>query len=205
MIGKPVSFAFLLAGVVFLGGMMPAVSSAAPQKSLITPVVLGDIRDFLKGEIVSLSVKNQNVKYNTLTQEQIDALDQQWRAETKQDDQPLISATLTNPLSAYLTRVQAHSVGLYSEIFVMDKNGLNVGQSSISSDYWQGDEDKFQKTFPVSGNAVFIDEPELKEGLGVWCVQVNLSLADQETGDVIGAATVEVNLTELERRATQTQ
>lgn len=190
-------------GIVCFAGSQ--ASRAEPQKSLVTPAVLKEIQELLMGDIVMLSVKNQNVKYKDLSQERIDALDQQWRAETKQEDQPLISATLSNPLSSYLTRVQAHSVGLYSEIFVMDKNGLNVGQSNISSDYWQGDEDKFQKTFSVGANAVFIDEPEIKDEIGAWCVQVNMSLADQASGNVIGAATVEVNLTELERRSLQTQ
>jgi len=122
------------------------------------------------------------------------------RAEREIDDKPLISETLSAPLSVYLLRIQADNLGLFTEIFVMDSNGLNVGQSAITSDYWQGDEAKFQKTFPKASNAVFIDEPEWDEDRKIWRAQLNLTLADQESNEAIGAATVEVNLTELQRR-----
>ncbi len=65
---------------------------------------------------------------------------------------------MSSPLSVYLARIQGKSLGLYAEVFVMDKTGLNVGQSSVTSDFWQGDEDKYQKTFAVADDALFIDE-----------------------------------------------
>ena len=81
-----------------------------------------------------------------------------------------------------------------------NKFGLNVGQSSVTSDYWQGDEDKFQKTFQVGPDAVFIDEPEYHDETKTWRVQVNLTIVDPATKAAIGAATAEINLTELQRR-----
>ena len=134
-----------------------------------------------------------------LSQDQIDALDKQWRAEREMDDQPLITSVLANPLSSYLTRIQARSLGVLSEIFVMDQNGLNAGQSSITSDYWQGDEAKFQKTYGAGAGAVFLDEPELNEDTKSWRSQLNFTVHDAD-GAPIGHATVEVNLTELARR-----
>jgi hypothetical protein len=113
---------------------------------------------------------------------------------------PLIASTLSSPLSSYLTRVQAGALGLYTEIFVVDSNGLNVGQSAITGDYWQGDEAKFQNTFPNGPDAVFIDEAEWDEDRRIWRAQLNLSIPNQDGTQAIGAATVEVNLTELQRR-----
>jgi hypothetical protein len=114
------------------------------------------------------------------------------------EDQPLITAVLSSPLSNYLTRIQARSRGLYTEIFVMDAKGLNAGQSAITSDFWQGDEGKWQKTFQVGPEAIFIDEIEINEDTGTENAQVNLSIA--QDGQVVGAITVEVNVTELRRR-----
>ena len=105
---------------------------------------------------------------------------------------------LSSPLSGYLTRIQANSLGLYSEIFVIDAKGLNAGQSAITSDYWQGDEAKWQKTFKVGHDAVFIDDPEFNKETGTWRAQLNMTLA--KDGNAIGSLTVEINLTELERR-----
>jgi hypothetical protein len=83
----------------------------------------------------------------------------------------------------------------------MDQNGLNVGQSSITKDFWQGDEAKFQKTFQVSKDAIFIDDPEWDDEAKIWRAQVNFTLTDPSGATPIGAATVELNLTELARRA----
>ncbi|WP_428672358.1 hypothetical protein [Roseibium sp.] len=178
-----------------------AFAEDAPDpNSLITPAVIESVGEWLANPIVALSVNAQNDLRGSLEQTEIDALDQQWRKEREASDKPLISATLSAPLSIYLLRVQAGSLGLFPEIFVMDANGLNVGQSGITGDYWQGDEAKFQKTFPEGPEAVFIDEPEWDEDLKIWRAQLNMTVNDPENGKPIGAATVEFNLTELQRR-----
>jgi hypothetical protein len=168
--------------------------------TLITPSVVAEVRSWLANPIVALSVNAQNDLRGELSQSEIDALDAQWRTEREADDKPLIAATLSAPLSIYLLRIQAKSVGLYPEIFIMDANGLNVGQSSITGDYWQGDEAKFQKTFPNGPDAVSIDEPEWDDDNKIWRAQMNMSIADPQNGKTIGAATIEFNLTELQRR-----
>lgn len=183
---------FLTVGHVF-------AQSAPPPTSILDQAAIAQIKEWLKNPVVEMSISAQNKRYQTLPQEEVDKLDKQWRAERKSDDQPLIAATLSSPLSSYLTQIQAASGGLFTEIFIMDAKGLNVGQSSITSDFWQGDEGKFQKTFPNGATAVFIDEPEFHEGSSTWRTQVNLTVtgADQKP---IGAVTVEYNLTELARR-----
>jgi hypothetical protein len=186
-------------GMLLVMPLVP-VKAAEPGVELVTPQIIENIRSFIDQDIVRLSILNQNEKYNNFKEEDILRLDAQWVEETRSESQPLISATLSNPVSAYLTRIQAHSAGLYTEIFVMDQYGLNVGQSNISSDYWQGDEAKFQKTYPVGGNAIFIDEPEYNDERMIWVSQVNLSIADGTSTEAIGAVTVEINLTELQRR-----
>ena len=168
--------------------------------ALINADFIAQTRKWLNTDIVDISIGAQNKRYADISQADIDALDKQWRAEREAQDQPLIAATLSNPLSVYLSRIQARSLGLYPEIFVMDVKGLNVGQSSITSDYWQGDEDKYQKTFAVAKDAIFIDEPEWDDDLKIWRVQLNMTLTDPSGANAIGAATVEVNLTELQRR-----
>ncbi|POF28732.1 hypothetical protein [Roseibium marinum] len=186
--------------IAFLFSSGALAESAPDPETLITPAVVESVGEWLSNPIVSLSINAQNELRGSLSQADIDALDGQWRKEREADDKPLISATLSAPLSIYLLRVQANSLGLHPEIFVMDANGLNVGQSAITGDYWQGDEDKFQKTFPNGPEAIFIDAAEWDEDLRIWRAQLNLPVTDPETGKVIGAATVEFNLTELQRR-----
>jgi len=189
-----------MAALMAFAPVHDAMADDAPEnwRAAIDEAVLPQLGRVLAEPIVSFAVEAQNARYTGLAQADIDALDVQWRNEHDAEAQPLISAVLSNPVSSYLTRVQAQSIGLFTEIFVMDDHGLNVGQSNISSDFWQGDEAKWQKTFRVGPRAIFIDEPEFRDDVGIWVVQVNVAIAAADVA--IGAATFEINLTELDRR-----
>ncbi|HKP22876.1 MAG TPA: hypothetical protein VJV39_03350 [Dongiaceae bacterium] len=177
-----------------------AAPSAPISADIIKPEFVETLRKELQQPVTILSVDASNKRHEGVQQAEIDKLDEAWKTEAKSDDQPLIAEILSSPLSSYLLYTQAKSAGLFTEIFIMDKFGLNVGQSSVTSDYWQGDEDKFQKTFQVGPDAVFIDEPEYNDETKTWRVQVNLTIVDPASKAAIGAATAEINLTELQRR-----
>lgn len=190
----------LAAAALMLSATSTVAEPAKPDvQKMITPAVIEEMRQWIDTEIVRVSVGAQNAAKSDLAQEKIDELDKMWRAEQEAADKPLIAATLSNPLSVYLARMQGRSLGLYAEIFIMDQNGLNVGQSSITSDFWQGDEDKFQRTYDVADDALFIDEAEWDDEAKIWRSQVSFTLTDTNKAK-IGAVTVEVNLTELQRR-----
>jgi hypothetical protein len=192
----------------------PAAPAAAPSETaakpagpdplkLITPAVIADVKKLLGQPVTVISIGASNDAHGKIDQAGIDSLDKEWKSETKAEKQPLIAEMLSSPLSNYLLYLQAQSAGLYTEMFVMDDKGLNVGQSSVTSDYWQGDEGKYQKTFQVGPDAIFIDEAEFNDGDKTWRAQLNFTVVDPQSGKPIGAATIEMNLTELERRQAQ--
>jgi hypothetical protein len=187
-----------------LSGYAAAQETAnAPEPisaEIITPEFVEGLRQELQQPVTILSVTSSNKRHEGVQQAEIDKLDEAWKSEAKSDDQPLIAEILSSPLSSYLLYTQAKSAGLFTEIFIMDKFGLNVGQSSVTSDYWQGDEDKFLKTFAIGPEAVFIDEPEYHDQTKTWRAQVNLTIVDPASKVAVGAATAEINLTELQRR-----
>src|SRR3546814_1455058 len=76
----------------------------------------------------------------------------------------------------------------------MDNRGLNVGQSDVTSDYWQGDEAKWQKSYQGGADAIFVDEVEMDESTQTFQSQVSMPIVDPATGEVIGAITVGVNV-----------
>lgn len=193
-------FRTMVLGAVLLPATQAMAETSGPGAGRVDANVIEMVRGYLASDIVQMSVKDQNRKYADRSEDEITALDDKWRKEIEAAAKPLISATLSNPLSAYLTRVQSNSNGLFTEIFIMDDKGMNVGQSSISSDYWQGDEDKWQKTYLEGVGTVFIDAPEFDADLKVNVVQLNLSVDDPETRKTIGAATFQINLTEMQRR-----
>jgi hypothetical protein len=179
--------ALVLAAGLSLAFAMPAVAQDkhAPKAQAWAEKTL---REWMKDPVVIAAVKAQNAKHADLTQDKIDALDKQWRAETKAPAKPLINEVMGNALSAFLKKKEAEGKGLVTEIFVMDNKGLNVGQSDVTSDYWQGDEAKWQKTFSVGPTAVFVDKVEKDESTQKFQTQVSISIVDG--GAVIGAVTV---------------
>ncbi|MGD1877033.1 MAG: hypothetical protein ACFB13_05980 [Kiloniellaceae bacterium] len=192
---------FVRRGLAGLAAVFAAALWAGPAAAdewLIRDYVIEEVRRWSSSPVVLLTLEASNERHASLDQAGIDALDKQWRAEREVEDQPLITAVLSSPLSNYLTRIQSDSQGLFAAIFVMDGTGLNAGQSAITSDFWQGDEAKWQKTFQVAPDAVFIDEIEINEDTGAEIAQLNLSIA--QDGKVVGAVTVDVNVTELRRR-----
>lgn len=175
------------------------VSASAQEKheAPILKLVESQMMAWAQSSIVVEAIKAQNNKHAAFVQADIDKLDKQWMEETKGGSKPLIESILVNPLSVYLKKIKADSKGLYAEIFVMDNKGLNVGQSDITSDYWQADEAKWQKTFSVGPKAIFIDKVRKDESSQALTSQVSFAIVDPATNAPIGAITVGVNVEEL--------
>ncbi len=155
------------------------------------------VTGWISNPMVIEAVKAQNDKHAALSQGEIDKLDKQWRAETSSSDRPLIDAVLAKALSKFLDKVKNGTQGLVTEVFVMDNKGLNVGQSDVTSGYWQGDEAKWKKTYLAGPDALFIDEVEQDESTQTFQSQLSMSIADPATGEVIGSITVGVNVDAL--------
>lgn len=176
---------------------IPALATAGDEHvAPVTAYMKENVVTWVQDPIIINAIKAQNAAHAGLTQADIDALDKKWRAEVQKTDQPLIASVLSNQVSAFLKEKQAASKGAISEVFVMDNKGLNVGQSEITSDYWQGDEAKFQKTFDVGPKTLFVDEVEKDESTQALQSQASMTIVD-ETGKSIGAITVGVNLNAL--------
>lgn len=147
-------------------------------------------------EIVA-AIKAQNEAHAGLTQSQIDEMDQAWRANVGDPSSDIIAPVLNNVVSDNLRdRVDA-SDGSITEVFVMDQHGLNVAASDVTSDMWQGDEAKFQKTYGMGPDGKHVSEVELDESTQRYQGQVSLTIIDPDTGAPIGAITVGVDAESL--------
>lgn len=169
------------------------VASAVDAPPAMKSFVESDVMTWAQSAQVINAISAQNSETAGSSQEQIMAWDTQWREEVGRSDQPLISEVMGRPLSVFLGEQVAASGGRITEIFVMDALGLNVAASDVTSDYWQGDEDKFSKSYGAGAGAVFVDEVEFDESSQSYQGQVSISLTDPATGEVIGAMTVGLN------------
>lgn len=188
------NFVFAAVAVVFaLTSQAQAANDFEPQ---IRSFVESDIMPWLSEAVVVDAVKAQNEKHASITEADIDKLDKEWRAQAKAGGGDMIDAALGNDLSKFLKSKKEGAGGKISEIFVMDNKGLNVGQSDVTSDYMQGDEAKWQKSYGAGPGAVFVDEIEFDDSSQAFQSQVSVTIVDG-SGAAIGAITIGVNVEEL--------
>ena len=182
----------LFSAVVVFGAV--TVAHADQHEATMRNLAENQIKTWAGDAKVIQAVKDQNAKHESLNQTDIDKLDKQWRAETKSGSKPMIDEVLANTLSQFLKSVKNNGQGIYTEIFVMDNRGLNVGQSDVTSDYWQGDEAKWKKTFKVGPEAVHIGKVKKDESTQTFQSQISIAIADPATKQVIGAVTVGIDV-----------
>lgn len=177
---------------------LPAIAIAQDNEFAepLTALANGQLREIAQNPVIVAAIEAQNATTGAYDDAKINELDSQWRAEVGAAAKPLIDATLANEASKYLAQVQADSAGTFTEIFVMDAKGLNVGQSTVTSDYWQGDEDKFTASFGAGADAVHLGEIEQDESTQTFQSQVSITIVDA-SGKPIGAITAGVDLSTL--------
>lgn len=185
----------LLLGVAvgFNAAFITPVAADPEIEAAASAYLDGQAQSWLANPLIVRAINAQNEKHASIDQAGIDSLDKQWRKESTAGNGPLIDEVMGNELSKFLVGIREESNGLLTEVFVMDANGLNVGQSDLTSDFWQGDEAKWQKTFQMGPDTVFVDEVELDESSQRYQTQVSYSITDPATGKVIGAVTIGID------------
>ncbi|MBS7542857.1 hypothetical protein [Ancylobacter oerskovii] len=170
-----------LAAATMLLGFAPAFAQdELPHAAAATAYVKKNIQPWLSDPVVISAVVASNKAHAKLMQTDIDELDNKWKAK----DQALRDSTMKNKLAEFLIKKKEASGGVITEAFVMDGYGLNVGQTDDTSDMWQADEAKWQKTYPVGPGAIFVDKVEEDGGKKIAQVSVAISEKDQNIGAV---------------------
>lgn len=135
------------------------------------------------------ALRAKNASGETLAM--IQARDRSWATDAQKAlRQELVSGPCAERLRA-LTQSDPSIV----EVILMDAQGANVCLSRETSDYWQGDEAKFQKTFGEDRD-IFVDEAALDASTGTYAVQVSVLIRVQ--GAKLGALTLSLKVRKQE-------
>jgi hypothetical protein len=172
-------------------------AAADEIEALVHDYVMSEITVWATDPTLVEAIRAQNAVHSSLTQDDIGGLDAAWQAEVGGSDTPVISAVLQSPASEFLREKKDASAGVISEAFIVDAVGLNVAASDLTSDFWQGDEAKYQKTFSVGPSEVFVDEVEFDESSQTYQSQASMTIADPDTGEAIGVLTIGVDVEAL--------
>lgn len=155
------------------------------------------VSHWVEDPLVQRAIREQNQNSSIYSQSQIDMLDNDWKREIKVGSGKLVSTVIDSDASAFLRKRMVESDGLITEIFIMDARGLNVAAAEATSDYWQGDEDKWKNTFAKGTDAIFVDKVKYDESSDRPQVQVSMTIVDPQTQAPIGAITLGVNMSKL--------
>ncbi len=143
--------------------------------------------------VVIRAVRDQNT--SGLTLPEIKRRDDEWKS--------------TKDLTAFKRELQQNSAGKFlkrqverstsfNEAFLTDNQGANVAAFPATSDYWQGDEEKWTASFHNGNGILFIGPLETDQSTQTLAVQVSAPVFDR--GRTIGVLVVGVTFTYLEAR-----
>lgn len=185
---------FAVAVTLMLIGTATADSTAAVDKLNSQVDDLTDassqMKSFIKEKLLPLCTNSvfvaetaaQNAKGITL--DAIKSIDKEW---IEAEDELPIHSELTGNACANEIKKIASEIPAIGETFIMDNQGANVGQNALTSDYWQGDEAKWEGAYNGGQGGIVIGEAKLDRSTGQVDQKVSLPIFDAD-GNVIGAA-----------------
>jgi hypothetical protein len=131
------------------------------------------------------AVTDSNAKAESL--DEVKKKDAIWSA---QKTYPLRRMVVGRPCSNKLRKLVSDDPAIV-EAFAMDDRGALVCSTVETSDYWQGDEPKWIRTYQ-QGRDVFMDQPALDTSTGVYAVQLSVPMTEGDKR--IGALTFTLKL-----------
>lgn len=140
--------------------------------------------------VLVAAVVAQNAEH--LTMDEITRRDQMWLTSAADE---ALKLSMLNSTAADFLRGLVAAGSAYTEAFITDVQGANVAVAPLTSDYWQGDEDKFRKVTEVPGGVVFIGPMEWDESSHFNSVQISVPI--KQDGSVIGVMIVGVKLSHI--------
>ncbi|AUG51703.1 hypothetical protein CSC3H3_02495 [Thalassospira marina] len=128
--------------------------------------------------------------------ETIARLDREWQEASANGTASRLAADiLQNEVSTYLQRAYRNRDIKFAEAFIFNRDGLVVGMSSPTSNYDQSGESKFSIFKDPSPDAVQIADIYYDPSTSKFLSQITLPLTDPETGEVVAALTVGLDVT----------
>jgi hypothetical protein len=152
------------------------------------------VREMAKDPAVVKAVEAQNAR--KMTAAQVNELDKQWMASDPKVA-PLVKELTGNACATHLKAQMAKSP-VMTEAIVMDQQGANVCITNRTSDYWQGDEDKWRKAYNNGKGGTDVGAPKYDESAKDRIIQVSVAVLDAKK-KAIGALCVGLKVDAMEK------
>jgi hypothetical protein len=177
-------------------------SLTAAEKNTIKRVAIPYMYRIQHSSPVVQAVNKQNSDLQNKPQAQLLDIDKQWINAANQNKKTFMDTYINRPASNELITIKQASKKLITEIIVMDARGFNVAISDISSDYWQGDESKYQDTINLQENELNIENINYDVSTKLFQVQASAPIIDTKANKNIGVITLGID---VERALSKTE
>jgi len=128
----------------------------------------------------------RNLNSRRMSKQVIAERDKKWKRAFLQNDFSYSVALVDQEMSARLREIKKESQDVITEIIVTDARGLNVAISDMTSDYWQGDEEKFTEVFSRPANTLHFGEINYDESTKRFQLPLSVPLYTEKDFEPLG-------------------
>jgi hypothetical protein len=163
------------------------------QLNELLKVKVRTVQHIALNPVIVRSVRRQNAQ--TVSAALIAERDEAWQASSETDE---FKRSLQENKAGRLLKTHVSASSSFNEAFLTDNKGANVAAFPATSDYFQGDEEKWSASFNGGDGRVFLGPLERDESTNVYAVQVSAPVLDK--GKTIGVLVVGVTLDYLDAK-----
>lgn len=151
--------------------------------------VKGEVEDILTYAARSVwinTVKEANAKYGqedeTAIKKHMYEMDKKWISSS--DNDPFLDPYIGNMISSSMKDILSIRKNI-AEIFITDKFGALVASSNRTSDFYQADEEWWQRAYNSGKGSLYIGNVEFDQSSKRWSVPIAAALRDKD-GSIVG-------------------
>ena len=158
------------------------------------------LSQYAHGVLIREALRASNEEFAQLPnlREEINARDEAWQALGADDDNPRLRALMETPLSrdmaaklGYFRREYGYA--LFGEIFVTNRFGANMAQTSRTSDYRQDDEGWWQTT---KRDGMAVSDVVYDASAGAYGIAISVRIEDAD-GGFLGVLKASLNISQV--------
>jgi len=138
------------------------------------------------------AVREANETPRTMTE--IEAIDAKWIETVGVDE--FMRGIIDHPAAERLRELRASHPAL-REAILTDRLGANVASTNKTSDFYQGDEEKFREAFNDAKGGVYVGSIYRDESIQSYSVPIGVPVLDE--GRVIGVLVITLSVEKLKR------
>lgn len=152
------------------------------------------IQEMASSHVILHAVRKQN--HESLSPAKIKAIDAEWMLPNGRT--AFKKSLQENAVGRYFQSLIDFNESIYSEAFLTDRRGANVAAYPTTTDFWQGDEEKWIASFSEGSGEIYVGNVAFDESTQATAVQISVPVMDE--GRAIGVLIVGVKLTYIQAR-----